>query len=337
MGAIFISYRREDAEGHAGRLFEDLREVFGADSVFMDVVGIEPGVDFRKTIDAKVTSCSVLLALMGRQWLDLKGPDGRRRLDDAGDFVRLETAAALRRDIPVVPVLVQGAKMPTEVQLPDDLKDLAFRNGVELTHARWESDVQLLVAALAKHVQPLPKPALAPAQPAVRAAAPGPAPVQALASMPDPAATAASGAGRRTLVIAGGVAAALLVVGLVAQSGGEPAAESVSSVVAQEPTRSGPPPAAAYSHAGTQVVIGDASGKVLGRYVAVQDGAWVETGPDGKEARFEFTESGRSADQVQLYDSSRDVHIRLDLAGRRVMYAQGQGAETPLYRIVEVQ
>lgn len=157
MGAIFISYRREDAEGHAGRLFEDLREVFGADSVFMDVVGIEPGVDFRKTIDAKVTSCSVLLALMGRQWLDLKGPDGRRRLDDACDFVRLETAAALRRDIPVVPVLVQGAKMPSEVQLPDDLKDLAFRNGVELTHARWESDVQLLVAALAKHVQPLSK------------------------------------------------------------------------------------------------------------------------------------------------------------------------------------
>ncbi|EHR69020.1 hypothetical protein BurJ1DRAFT_0122 [Burkholderiales bacterium JOSHI_001] len=153
MGAIFISYRREDADGHAGRLFQNLCVEFGTDSVFMDVVGIDPGVDFRKIIDAKLKACSVLLAVMGKQWLDLKNPAGQRRLDDDNDFVRLETAAALRRDIHVIPVLVQGARMPNAAELPDDLKDLAYRNGVELTHARWDSDVGVLVQALAKIVR----------------------------------------------------------------------------------------------------------------------------------------------------------------------------------------
>lgn len=331
MGAIFISYRREDAEGHAGRLFEDLREVFGADSVFMDVVGIEPGVDFRKTIDAKVTSCSVLLALMGRQWLDLKGPDGRRRLDDAGDFVRLETAAALRRDIPVVPVLVQGAKMPSEVQLPDDLKDLAFRNGVELTHARWESDVQLLVAALAKHVQPLSKGGAAPL-----GLAQLPTPAPAVAAPPAPAPPGARGQGR-TWKIAGGVAAAVLVAAVIAaQSGGE-------AVVA--PDSSGQPATTASLatypavSAINRVVYGDAQGQVLGAFKPSPraEGVWQETASTSRKVIFEFSEAGRSADEVRLYDRSRDVHIRLDLAGQRVMYAQGQEPEALLYRIVEVQ
>ena len=80
---------------------------------------------------------------------------GRRRLDDPLDFVRLETAAALKRDIPVVPVLVQGASMPRKDQLPADLENLAFRNAIELTHARWDSDLTVLVKALGRHVPPL--------------------------------------------------------------------------------------------------------------------------------------------------------------------------------------
>jgi hypothetical protein len=148
MRAIFISYRRDDAEGQAGRLFDDLVAHFGKDLVFMDVAGIEPGRDFRKVIDENVAACGVLLSIMGRGWLDAKDDTGRRRLDDPLDFVRLETASALKRDIPVVPVLVQGAKMPRAEQLPDDLKDLAYRNGVELTHARWDSDLQVLIKAL---------------------------------------------------------------------------------------------------------------------------------------------------------------------------------------------
>ena len=152
MRAIFISYRRDDAEGHAGRLFEDLAEHFGKASVFMDVTGIEPGRDFRHVIEQQVASCGVLLAVIGKSWLTATDAEGRRRLDDPYDFVRLETVAALKRDIPVVPVLVHGAQMPRAEQLPDVLANLAFRNSVELTHARWSSDVQLLINALLPYV-----------------------------------------------------------------------------------------------------------------------------------------------------------------------------------------
>lgn len=146
--SIFINYRRSDSEGEAGRLFDDLALNFSDESVFMDVAAIEPGRDFRKAIDQSVANCSVLLAVLGLEWLEAKDAAGTRRLDDANDFVRVELASALRRDIPVVPVLVRGAKMPRAEQLPDDLKELAYRNAVELTHARWKSDVQVLIQAL---------------------------------------------------------------------------------------------------------------------------------------------------------------------------------------------
>jgi cytolethal distending toxin subunit A len=158
MRGIFISYRREDAEGQAGRLFDDLAKQFGEHSVFMDVAGIEPGRDFRRAIDEQVASCGVLLAMIGKNWLDAKDQSGRRRLDDPMDFVRLETASAMKREIPVIPVLVQGASMPRAEQLPPDLAELSYRNGVELTHARWDSDVQVLVKALRPHVQLSPPP-----------------------------------------------------------------------------------------------------------------------------------------------------------------------------------
>jgi formylglycine-generating enzyme required for sulfatase activity len=154
MRAVFISYRRDDTEGQAGRLFKDLVKVFGEQSVFMDVAGIEPGRDFRRAIDEHVASCCVLLALIGKNWLDARDEGGRRRLDDPLDFVRLETAAALKRDIPVVPVLVRGASMPQADQLPEDLANLVFRNAIELTHARWDSDVTVLCKALRKHIFP---------------------------------------------------------------------------------------------------------------------------------------------------------------------------------------
>ena len=154
--AIFISYRRDDSEGQAGRLYDDLIRQFGDGSVFMDVAGIDPGLDFRKVIDTNVSSCGVLLAVVGPSWLDAKDDTGRRRLDNPLDFVRLETAAALKRDIPVVPVLVAKAQMPSPEQLPEDLKELAYRNGIELTHARWDSDLQVLVKALQRHMDNLP-------------------------------------------------------------------------------------------------------------------------------------------------------------------------------------
>ena len=154
MRSIFINYRRSDSEGEAGRLFDDLASCFGDQSVFMDVAAIEPGRDFRKAIDQSVESCTVLLAMIGLEWLEAKDASGGRRLDERNDFVRIELASALRRDIPVVPVLVRGAKMPRADQLPHDLKELAYRNAVELTHARWKSDVQVLVQALRPFMDP---------------------------------------------------------------------------------------------------------------------------------------------------------------------------------------
>ena len=152
MGSIFISYRRQDTEGQAGRLYGDLVAAFGRESVFMDVAGIEPGRDFRKAIDRSLSSCGAFLAMIGKDWLNLKDASGRRRLDDPADYVRVETAMALKRDIPLIPVLVQGVRTPDAEQLPDDLKDLAYRNAVELSHPRWDSDVQLLIESLRPYV-----------------------------------------------------------------------------------------------------------------------------------------------------------------------------------------
>ncbi|MGZ9075381.1 MAG: toll/interleukin-1 receptor domain-containing protein [Burkholderiaceae bacterium] len=153
MRGIFISYRRDDSEGQAGRLFDDLSAHFGRNAVFMDVAGIKKGLDFRRIIDAHVASCGVLLVIIGKRWLTATDSQGRRRLDDVNDFVCLETAAALSRDIPVVPVLVQDAVMPNVRDLPDALKELAFRNGTELTHARWDSDVKLLIEDLRPYLE----------------------------------------------------------------------------------------------------------------------------------------------------------------------------------------
>lgn len=145
---IFISYRREDSAGHAGRLFDRLREHFGKDHVFLDVVGIEAGVDFVETIDQAVGSCDVLLAVIGREWLTCCDKKNRRRLDDPNDFIRTEISSALKRNVRVVPVLVEGAEMPPTDALPEDLQRLTRRQAVELRDSRWDSDVEALIAAL---------------------------------------------------------------------------------------------------------------------------------------------------------------------------------------------
>lgn len=176
MRSIFINYRRDDSQGEAGRLFDDLTLRFSRESVFMDVTAIEPGRDFRKAIDQSVAACSVLLALIGQDWLESKHSPRNRRLDDPNDFVRMELASALRRDIPVIPVLVRGAKVPQAEQLPDDLQELAYRNAVELTHARWKSDVQVLIQALQAYVE-MPPAHISGISPAAQTPVPGTASV----------------------------------------------------------------------------------------------------------------------------------------------------------------
>ena len=148
MGSVFISYRREDSEGQARALFQDLVARLGRESVFMDVDSIGLGRDFRAVLQERLATCDVMLALIGRDWVDGKDKSGRRRLDNPGDFVRMEISAALKRNIPVTPLLLHGAQMPSAEQLPEDLSDLAYRNGFELSHNRWESDVQELIRRL---------------------------------------------------------------------------------------------------------------------------------------------------------------------------------------------
>lgn len=146
---VFISYRRDDSAGHAGRLFDRLSEHFGDRQIFMDIDHIEPGEDFVEVIEEGVGSCEVLITVIGRHWL--LGADGdTRRLDDPNDFVRLEVAAALRRSIRVIPVLVQGAVMPKLQDLPDDLSLLARRQAIELSDQRWQHDIGRLINTLEK-------------------------------------------------------------------------------------------------------------------------------------------------------------------------------------------
>lgn len=149
LNGIFISYRRDDAPGYAGRLYDRLAAHFGADRVFMDVQGIEPGVDFVEVIERALGSCEILIVLIGKDWLATDSA-GRRRLDDPGDFVRLETATALARGIRVVPVLVEGAEMPRAEGLPADLLPLVRRQAVELSHNQWEATSSELIRTLEK-------------------------------------------------------------------------------------------------------------------------------------------------------------------------------------------
>src|SRR5688572_3433982 len=115
---IFISYRRADSMGHAGRLFDALQEHFGRDNVFMDLSGIDSGADFAAVIQQAIGSCDALVAVIGDQWLTCADGTGRR-LDSPDDFVRREVAAALDRGVPVVPVLVERTAMPAADTLPE--------------------------------------------------------------------------------------------------------------------------------------------------------------------------------------------------------------------------
>ena len=149
MARIFISYRREDTSGYNLSVSEPLKRQFGSQQVFMDLDSIRPGVDFRKVISEAVGSCDAVIALIGKRWLTVEDDAGKRRLDHPEDYVRLEVAAALRReDILVIPALVNGASMPKAEELPDDLRELAYRNALELRDSSFSYDVGRLIDTL---------------------------------------------------------------------------------------------------------------------------------------------------------------------------------------------
>ncbi len=143
MSRIFISYRRQDSEGYAGRLYDHLSKHF---EVFMDVDNIRSGEDFVKKLEEALAACDVLIAVIGPTWLTITDESGRRRLHQEGDYVRLEIASTLRQsEKRVIPVLVGNARMPIATDLPDDLAALARRNAVEIRHNHFERDVQQLI------------------------------------------------------------------------------------------------------------------------------------------------------------------------------------------------
>ncbi len=145
---VFINYRREDAAGEAGRLYDALTARFGKGYVFMDVVAIQAGADFAHAINQAVGACDVAVTVIGKSWLRLADAGGNRRLDDPKDLVRLEIQSALERKVRVVPALVQGAQMPRADELPASLARLAARNAFEISHIRWQQDVERLIATL---------------------------------------------------------------------------------------------------------------------------------------------------------------------------------------------
>jgi uncharacterized RDD family membrane protein YckC len=147
-GRIFISYRREETAYPAGWLFDRLTGRFGGGQVFKDVDSIKLGDDFVEKITRAVGACDVLLALIGDQWLTMTDDCGRRRLDRPDDFVRVEIEAALARNVRVIPILVDGARMPRADQLPDSIAKLARRQALELSPSRFNSDTSQLLAVL---------------------------------------------------------------------------------------------------------------------------------------------------------------------------------------------
>jgi hypothetical protein len=144
---VFISYRREDSSGYAGRLYDALRGRLGVYRVFRDIDTIKPGDDFSTVIENSIASCGFLVAIIGKQWLNAATGESRR-LDDPKDFVRREIAAALTQGVRVIPVLVQGANMPKAEYLPEEIRPLANIQAIEISDARWDHDVTELIRAL---------------------------------------------------------------------------------------------------------------------------------------------------------------------------------------------
>ena len=151
---IFISYRRSDSADVAGRIYDRLVGKFDRKMIFKDVDSIPLGLDFKEYLDKQVGECKVLLAVIGDRWLDASNASGKRRLEDPTDFVRIEIESALERGIPVVPLLVRGASMPGEENLPPSLRKLVYRNGIPIRpDPDFHRDMDRLIKALEEYVK----------------------------------------------------------------------------------------------------------------------------------------------------------------------------------------
>jgi formylglycine-generating enzyme required for sulfatase activity len=144
----FISYRRVDTSWVAGRIFDRLRSKLNIDEAFMDVESLALGSRVKEALDKAVSECDVLLALIGEDWLTIRDEQGQRRLDNPNDFVRVEIVAALERNIPVIPIVVDATDMPKEEQLPLALRGLANRNALHMRYTSFNQDMGRLETEL---------------------------------------------------------------------------------------------------------------------------------------------------------------------------------------------
>ncbi|MGB7085596.1 MAG: SUMF1/EgtB/PvdO family nonheme iron enzyme [Phormidesmis sp.] len=169
MSRIFISYRRTDSAAEAGRIYDYLENKFGYESIFKDVDTIDAGDDFRERLNEAVGQCQILLAVIGRSWLQAKDEAGRRRLDNPADWVRLEIETALQRKIRVIPILLEGVAMPTVSDLPEALQPLAYRNAARVRHdPDFRTDIGKVLKVIQRHFDKLAAPASVPSRQVVR-------------------------------------------------------------------------------------------------------------------------------------------------------------------------
>jgi hypothetical protein len=145
MPGVFISYRRDDSAGFAGALERELGSRIGPEHVFIDIKSIEGGTDFPVAIDEAIKSSEVVLILIGSRWVDARDGQGFRRLEKPDDFVRQEVARALESKARVIPVMLDGAPLPSAEQLPPDLQPLTTRNALELRNSHWDEDLVRLL------------------------------------------------------------------------------------------------------------------------------------------------------------------------------------------------
>lgn len=147
--AIFISYRRDDSSGHTLAIYEKLKSALGDEKVFMDMDDIPHGENFAKHIEKVLNEADTVLVMIGQSWLDASNAQGRR-LDNPEDFVRMEVATALEKDLRVIPVLLRGVDMPDADSLPDDLKELCMRNAIRIHDDQFDASIQRLIGSIAQ-------------------------------------------------------------------------------------------------------------------------------------------------------------------------------------------
>ena len=153
MSGIFISYRREDSRGYAGRIYDRLSQHFGCDQVFMDIDSIEPGTDYQKKIQQALESCDVLIAIIGKNWLTVCDKEGQQRIKNSQDLVRIEIQTALRANLTVIPILVEGTTMPQFESLPKPLKPFGRQQAKEISDSNFHRDIDSLISTVERTVQ----------------------------------------------------------------------------------------------------------------------------------------------------------------------------------------